>query len=91
MAHATASGTWHQPASLTHRLSSALHGVWNAYWAHKAERTTVLILSSLDDRTLKDIGMDRTEIESVVRNQGGERRVGIGAANELRRRSAMCA
>jgi hypothetical protein len=39
-------------------------------------RATVAILQTLDDRTLKDIGLDRREIESAVRStHPGERRV----------------
>jgi hypothetical protein len=53
------------------------------YWTRRAERATVLILRSLDSRTLKDIGLHRSEIESVVYGQnGGER------ASE--RRPTMC-
>jgi uncharacterized protein YjiS (DUF1127 family) len=40
--------------------------VWAGYWARRAEHATIAILHSLDDRALKDIGLDRSEIESVV-------------------------
>jgi uncharacterized protein YjiS (DUF1127 family) len=37
-------------------------------------RRTMHILKSLDDRTLHDIGLDRSEIESAVSTRGCERR-----------------
>jgi uncharacterized protein YjiS (DUF1127 family) len=92
MAQTSASQAWQQPTALTHRVASALQSVWAAYWAHKAERATALILHSLDDRTLKDIGMDRSEIESVAHNPGRERRIGPQTkAIQHRRHSSMCA
>jgi uncharacterized protein YjiS (DUF1127 family) len=39
---------------------------WTRYWTHRAARATAGILHRLDDRTLKDIGLDRSEIESVA-------------------------
>ncbi len=46
---------------------------WDAYWAHRAQRASVHLLSSLDDRTLQDIGVNRSEIESIVYARSGER------------------
>jgi uncharacterized protein YjiS (DUF1127 family) len=40
--------------------------LWQAYLGRRAKRATVNILRSLDARTLKDIGIDPSEIESVV-------------------------
>jgi len=40
--------------------------VWRAYLDRRAQRATVRILQSLDARTLKDIGISRTEIDSLV-------------------------
>ena len=54
---------------------------WEAYWAHRAQRASVHLLSSLDDRTLQDIGVNRSEIESIVYARSGER---------LRRYEAGC-
>lgn len=39
---------------------------WTGYWTRRAEHATIAILHGLDDRALKDIGLDRSEIESVV-------------------------
>jgi uncharacterized protein YjiS (DUF1127 family) len=56
---------------------------WAGYWTHRAERATVAVLQALDDRALKDIGLDRSEIESVVRSTSpGERRICWAPAGE---------
>jgi uncharacterized protein YjiS (DUF1127 family) len=47
--------------------------VWRAYWERRARRATVLILNSLDERTLRDIGLARSEIESCVYGEGNDR------------------
>ena len=56
-----------------HGLGHTLKLWWDAYWDHRARRTTVFLLSGLDDRTLQDIGMNRSEIESVVYSRPGDR------------------
>jgi uncharacterized protein YjiS (DUF1127 family) len=48
---------------------------WKALWLYRARRGTVMILHSLDDHSLNDIGISRSEIESVVYGKPGERRV----------------
>ena len=40
--------------------------LWHTYLGRRAKRATVNILQSLDARTLKDIGIDPSEIESLV-------------------------
>lgn len=89
MAHVHASPTSPAAGTLAHRLSSAVKGAWSAYWTWKAERATVHILSSLDDRALKDIGMDRSEIESVVYNR--PRDCHADSNGHADRRVTMCA
>jgi uncharacterized protein YjiS (DUF1127 family) len=51
------------------RLVHSLIDVWRAYWVYRARRASIVLLSSLDDRTLADIGLGRSEIESVVRQK----------------------
>jgi len=48
-------------------------GAWRRYWQRRAKRATVELLHSLDDRTLRDIGLSRCEITSVVYGRAGER------------------
>ena len=48
-------------------------GVWRRYWQGRAKRATVELLHSLDDRTLRDIGLSRGEIQSVVYGRPGDR------------------
>jgi len=47
-------------------IRCSLRAMWRGYWRSRAERATVFMLQSLGDRTLKDLGIDRTEVESVV-------------------------
>lgn len=47
---------------------------WRTYWERRARRATVLILCSLDERTLHDIGINPSEIESCVYGKDGDRR-----------------
>ena len=52
--------------SLGHKVIAATRRVWATYWTHRAARATAGILHTLNDRALKDIGLDRSEIESVA-------------------------
>jgi uncharacterized protein YjiS (DUF1127 family) len=61
-------------ASLWRRIGCAFQNAWRAYWRRRTERATLFMLQSLDDRTLKDIGIDRSEIGSVVYCGQGRRR-----------------
>jgi uncharacterized protein YjiS (DUF1127 family) len=63
--------------SLRHRIGAAVQKAWRDYWRRRAARATLAVLHALDDRTLKDIGLHRTEIESVVHGTCGERRLCI--------------
>lgn len=70
------------------RLGNAAKTWWDAYWARKIERDTVALLQSLDNRTLKDIGIDRSEIESVAHVHAppanNERRISLAYAMDAR-------
>jgi uncharacterized protein YjiS (DUF1127 family) len=69
--------------SLGHRVADMTQRVWARYWTRRAERATVAVLHALDDRTLKDIGLDRSEIESMVHGRPpGERRLRWSPAGE---------
>lgn len=57
------------------RLTQRLWSRWEAYWTRRAKRATVALLRGLDDRVLHDIGIDRSEIESVVYNRSCDRLV----------------
>ena len=61
-------------ASLTGRIAQSLHAIWRGYWARRAQKATVLILQSLDERTLHDIGISPGEIESCVYGKARDRR-----------------
>lgn len=57
-----------------HTICARIGRAWAAYWSGRARRATVVMLQSLDGRTLKDIGIDRSEIESVIYGQPDDRR-----------------
>jgi uncharacterized protein YjiS (DUF1127 family) len=63
----------HDPPTLRARAAAIARRGWRAYWERQARRATVLILCSLDERTLRDIGISRSEISSCVYGQGGDR------------------
>jgi uncharacterized protein YjiS (DUF1127 family) len=57
------------------RLARAARAAWRAYWRWRGRQATVHILRALDARTLRDIGMSPSEIESFVHGlPGGLRR-----------------
>src|SRR5262249_59793109 len=70
-------------ATLAGGAGDRIARAWRRYWQRRAKRATVQLLYSLDDRTLRDIGLSRCEITSVVygRAGGGKRRDagGLGA------------
>jgi uncharacterized protein YjiS (DUF1127 family) len=59
----------------TQGLGQILKRGWDAYWRRRAKRTAVMMLHSLDDHCLHDIGVDRSEIESVIYGKPGDRRL----------------
>jgi uncharacterized protein YjiS (DUF1127 family) len=50
-------------------LAATLHG-WNVHQAWRARKQGIAELRALDDRHLKDIGLRRGEIESVIYGYG---------------------
>ncbi len=55
-----------EPECLRGRIRWTLQALWRGYWRRRMARATVFMLESLDDRALKDLGLDRSEIESVA-------------------------
>ena len=62
------------PPSAAPRRTGLARRWWHAYWSWRARKATVFILRSLDQRTLNDIGIDRSEIDSLVYGSGDRRR-----------------
>ena len=69
--------------SLSHHLGAACNKAWRRYWAWRATRAAVVALHALNAHELKDMGIDRSEIESVVyggtpgRHRASERRIAL--------------
>jgi len=59
--------------SLSHRFGEVASGLWRGYWQRRSQRATIALLHSLQDNVLHDIGLDRSEIESVVRTRSSGR------------------
>jgi uncharacterized protein YjiS (DUF1127 family) len=59
--------------SLGFRLMVWSTALWVAYQRRRRYRMTVGTLGALDDRTLHDIGIHRSEIESFASHQGADR------------------
>jgi uncharacterized protein YjiS (DUF1127 family) len=82
--------------SIGRKVADLTRRAWRSYWTQRAARATVGILHALDDRALKDIGLDRSEIESVVYGDRTGRRGGCrgsataAAAPTCERRVCMC-
>jgi len=53
-------------ATLAAGAGDRIAKIWHRYWEGRAKRATVELLHSLDDRTLRDIGVCRCEISSLV-------------------------
>jgi len=62
-------------ASTSLQAGGFLSREWAAYWKRHGQRATARILRDLDDATLRDIGLSRSEIDSVVYGTPGDRRV----------------
>jgi uncharacterized protein YjiS (DUF1127 family) len=55
-------------------LKARLQRIWQGYWEWQRRRTTVRILSALDERTLRDIGISPSEITSYAYGDPEQRR-----------------
>ena len=53
--------------ALGYRTAAVASAGWNAYAAWRERRAAINELAALDDRTLRDLGLTRSEIEYVVR------------------------
>ena len=60
--------------TLANKAGGIARRAWQAYWDWRARQATIEILRALDGRTLRDIGLTRSEIELVVHDKYGERR-----------------
>ena len=65
--------TDHGTPTVAARAGHRIAGAWRAYWERRARRATIALLHSLDDRTLHDIGVGRSEISSIVYGRHGDR------------------
>jgi len=59
-----ASKLW--PARLLGSLALTIQRLWHSYWRWRTRRATLLLLQSLDDRTLMDIGVTPGELNSFL-------------------------
>lgn len=65
----------HIPAGGTAAMTVALlTRAWASLRRRHRQRLTRLALEVLDDRTLRDIGIERSEIASIVRTEAVDRR-----------------
>jgi uncharacterized protein YjiS (DUF1127 family) len=75
MSHATHALSGSASASHGNAGAGLLSRVWAAYQTRRSKRATLRILRELDDATLRDIGLSRSEVESLVYGTPGDRRV----------------
>jgi hypothetical protein len=47
-------------------LGGWVRGRWSAYWHRNARRAALVMLPLLDDRTLREIGLTRSDAEAAV-------------------------
>ena len=62
-------------ATVMDRLSAAVRSWWHSHQEKRRQRETIRTLQVLDDRMLKDIGLNRSEIESIAARGDGDRQL----------------
>lgn len=62
------------PARSSSHPAGLFARAWAAYGAARQRRAAVAALHGLDDRSLRDIGLDRSEIEWAVNGRNGRDR-----------------
>lgn len=55
--------------ALPERIGRVLQHWWLAYMEWRLTRLTIDLMSRMSDRQLKDLGINRSQIESVARGQ----------------------
>jgi uncharacterized protein YjiS (DUF1127 family) len=75
MAHTTHVLSNPRPISLSQSVASFVKREWTTYQVRRAKRATARILFELDDATLRDIGLSRSEVDSVVYGMPRDRQV----------------
>jgi uncharacterized protein YjiS (DUF1127 family) len=55
-----------RPARVPGSVAVRVRYVWRSYWEWRTRRATVLLLQSLDARSLEDIGLTPDEVDFLV-------------------------
>jgi uncharacterized protein YjiS (DUF1127 family) len=61
-----------EPGLQVRKARPLLTTLWQAFWTARERRKAVEDLRGLPDRMLADMGVDRSEIESVVYGRGDD-------------------
>ena len=61
-------------SSWLYKTASVARSAWHAFWERRANRAAVVMLQSMDGLALHDMGINRSEIESMVYGARRDRR-----------------
>jgi uncharacterized protein YjiS (DUF1127 family) len=61
-------------SSRLHKAGGLVRSAWQAFWERRANRAAVVMLQSMDSQALHDMGVNRSEIESMVYGARRDRR-----------------